>query len=79
MIKKALKILVFGDLNHRTPVRFSSTPCTFHKGFSGFPAAVSRSFSRHYHDRESHANPYVTCNFPLANIKKKTKYSQNKL
>ncbi len=29
-------------------------------------AAVFRSFSRPYADRESHANPYVTNNFPLA-------------
>lgn len=32
---------------------------------SGMPAAVSRSFSCPYPDSESHANPYVTCNFPL--------------
>lgn len=29
------------------------------------PAAVFRSFSRPYADRESHANPYVTNNLPL--------------
>jgi hypothetical protein len=28
-------------------------------------AAVFRSFSRPYADRESHANPYVTNNLPL--------------
>ena len=42
---------------------------TFYKcnsGFSGMPAADSRSFSRHYHDRESHAIHCYTYNFPLA-------------
>ena len=36
------------------------------------PAAVFRSFSRPYADRESHANPYVTNNLPLATSVKKT-------
>jgi len=32
------------------------------------PAAVFRSFSRPYADRETHATPYVTCNLPLSFI-----------
>jgi hypothetical protein len=31
--------------------------CKFKSGRSGMPAAVSRSLSRPYADRESHANP----------------------
>jgi hypothetical protein len=46
----------------------SITFCIFHKGFSGMRAAVFRSFSRPYADRESHANPYVTNNLPLWQI-----------
>ena len=46
------------------------TFCLFHKGFSDMPAAVFRSFSRPYADRESHATPYVTNNLPLAVILK---------
>lgn len=41
---------------------------TFYKcnsGFSGMPAVDSRSFSCHYHDRESHAIHCSTYNFPL--------------
>jgi hypothetical protein len=56
------------NLEVKATFRFGSTFCKFHKGFSGMPAAVFRSFSRHYHYRESHANPYVTCNFPLCAI-----------
>jgi hypothetical protein len=33
------------------------TMCKFKSGLSGMPAAVFRSFSRPYADRESHANP----------------------
>lgn len=57
------------DKNQNRLVTF----CIFHKGFSGMPAAVFRSFSRPYADRESHANPYVTCNLPLwARLRKDT-------
>lgn len=31
--------------------------CKFKSGLGGIPAAVFRSFSRLYPDRESHANP----------------------
>jgi hypothetical protein len=44
---------------------------TFYKcnsGFSGMPAVAFRSFSRHYHDRESHEIHCSTYNFPLAVI-----------
>ena len=51
------------------------TMCKFKSGRSGMPAAVFRSFSRPYADRESHANPYVTNNFPLyASVKKDNKW-----
>jgi hypothetical protein len=55
------------------------TFCIFHKGFSGMPAAVFRSISRPYPDRDSHANPYVTCNFPLWAIKTDTTNMEYKL
>jgi K+-transporting ATPase A subunit len=34
--------------------------CKFKSGLGGMPAAVSRSFSRPYADRESHANRFKT-------------------
>ena len=47
------------------------TFCIFHKDLNGMRAAVFRSISRPYPDRDSHANPYVTCNLPLPPIQEK--------
>ncbi len=43
--------------------------CKFKSGRSGMPAAVFRSFSRPYADRESHANRFKTYTNVVGNLK----------
>jgi hypothetical protein len=45
------------------------TMCKFKSGLSGMPAAVFRSFSRPYADRESHANPLLNLHQRWASLK----------
>jgi len=50
------------------------TMCKFKSGRSGMPAAVFRSFSRPYSDRESHANPLQNLHQRWAAYSKKKTY-----